>query len=85
MKPLPAVYTAVAVYGKLDPFLKAWLADPRGNILVRGPIHFQGGIYHFHVLILNHVSCEQDKIRLDQMIDNLASNTLICNAIQAFK
>jgi hypothetical protein len=39
------------VYGKQDPLLQAWVADARGNILVRGPLLLQGGLYHFHVRI----------------------------------
>jgi hypothetical protein len=42
----------MAIYGKQDPFLNAWVADPGGNILVRGPLLLQGGLYHFHVVII---------------------------------
>ena len=42
---------ALTVYGKQDPLLQAWVADARGNILVRGPLLLQGGLYHFHVRI----------------------------------
>jgi hypothetical protein len=40
---------AITVYGKQNPLLQAWVADARGNILVRGPLLLQGGLYHFHV------------------------------------
>ncbi|MFZ0894752.1 MAG: hypothetical protein WAZ77_09640 [Candidatus Nitrosopolaris sp.] len=40
---------AITIYGKQNPILQAWVADARGNILVRGPLLLQGGLYHFHV------------------------------------
>src|SRR5215831_4984772 len=43
--------SALTVYGKQDPLLQAWVIDARGNILVRGPLLLQGGLYHFHVRI----------------------------------
>ena len=39
------------VYGKEDPVLQAWVADTQGNMLIRGPLLLQGGLYHFHVAI----------------------------------
>ncbi|MFY9797395.1 MAG: hypothetical protein WAJ93_17050, partial [Candidatus Nitrosopolaris sp.] len=47
---IPSIGT-LTVYGKQDPLLQAWVADARGNILVRGPLLLQGGLYHFHVRI----------------------------------
>jgi hypothetical protein len=47
---IPSIGTPT-VYGKQDPLLQAWVADARGNILVRGPLLLQGGLYHFHVRI----------------------------------
>lgn len=46
--PQPGTLT---VYGEQDPFLQSWVADPGGNILIRGPLLLQGGLYHFHVEI----------------------------------
>ncbi len=48
VEPNPGLLT---IYGKQDPFLNAWVADPGGNILIRGPLLLQGGLYHFHVEI----------------------------------
>jgi len=42
---------SLTVYGKQDAFLQSWVADPGGNILIRGPLLLQGGLYHFHVAI----------------------------------
>ncbi len=42
---------ALTVFGEQDPILQAWVADPGGNILIRGPLLLQGGLYHFHVEI----------------------------------
>ena len=42
---------ALTIFGEQDPILQAWVADPGGNILVRGPLLLQGGLYHFHVEI----------------------------------
>lgn len=41
----------LTVFGEQDPFLQSWVADPGGNILIRGPLLLQGGLYHFHVEI----------------------------------
>ncbi|MGB6531443.1 MAG: hypothetical protein WBF33_25325 [Candidatus Nitrosopolaris sp.] len=48
VEPNPGLLT---IYGEQDPFLNAWVADPGGNILIRGPLLLQGGLYHFHVEI----------------------------------
>ena len=48
VEPAPGLLT---VYGEQDPFLNSWVADPGGNILIRGPLLLQGGLYHFHVEI----------------------------------
>ncbi|MGB6530840.1 MAG: hypothetical protein WBF33_22260, partial [Candidatus Nitrosopolaris sp.] len=48
VEPTPGNLT---IYAKQDPFLNSWMADPGGNILVRGPLLLQGGLYHFHVEI----------------------------------
>jgi hypothetical protein len=48
VEPIPGTVT---VYGEQDPFLQSWVADPGGNILIRGPVLLQGGLYHFHVEI----------------------------------
>ncbi|MGC2573318.1 MAG: hypothetical protein WA364_17525 [Candidatus Nitrosopolaris sp.] len=45
----------LTVYGDQDPFLNAWMADPGGNILIRGSILLQGGLYHFHVVVINRM------------------------------
>ena len=39
--PQPGTLT---VYGEQDPFLQSWVADPGGNILIRGPLLLQGGL-----------------------------------------
>ena len=48
VEPNPGLIT---IYGEQDPFLNAWVADPGGDILIRGPLLLQGGLYHFHVEI----------------------------------
>ncbi len=48
VEPTPGTLT---VYGEQDPFLQSWVADPGGNILIRGPLLLEGGLYHFHVEI----------------------------------
>jgi hypothetical protein len=50
VEPNPGLLT---LYGEQDPFLNAWVADPGGNILIRGPLLLQGGLYHFHVVVIN--------------------------------
>jgi hypothetical protein len=50
IEPTPGPLT---VYGDQDPFLNAWMADPGGNILIRGPLLLHGGLYHFHVMVIN--------------------------------
>jgi hypothetical protein len=42
---------ALTIFGEQDPILQAWVADPGGNILIRGPLLLQGGLYHFNVQI----------------------------------
>ena len=46
-----AITGDLIIYGEQDPFLNSWVADPGGNILVRGPLLLHGGLYHFHVEI----------------------------------
>jgi hypothetical protein len=46
-----AITGDLIIYGEQDPFLNSWVADPGGNILVRGPLLLQGGLYHIHVEI----------------------------------
>jgi len=43
----------LTIFGEQDPFLQAWVADPGGNILVKGPLLLQGGLYHFHIEIFS--------------------------------
>jgi hypothetical protein len=43
----------LAIFGQQDPFLQSWVADPGGNILIRGPLLLQGGLYHFHIEIFS--------------------------------
>ncbi len=43
----------LTIFGEQDPFLQAWVADPGGNILIRGPLLLQGGLYHFHIEIFS--------------------------------
>jgi hypothetical protein len=50
VEPNPGLMT---IYGEQDPFLNAWVADPGGNILIRGPLLLQGGLYHFHIVVIN--------------------------------
>ena len=50
VEPTPGTLT---IYGEQDPFLNSWVADPGGNILIRGPLLLQGGLYHFHVEIFS--------------------------------
>ena len=64
---------ALTVYGKQDPLLQAWVADARGNILVRGPLLLQGGLYHFHVRIFTIDSDAtlydiSDKLKFDSYV-----------------
>jgi len=40
------------IFGNQEPFLNAWVADPGGTVNVKGPIFLEGGLYHFHILIL---------------------------------
>jgi hypothetical protein len=63
----------LTVYGKQDPLLQAWVADARGNILVRGPLLLQGGLYHFHVSIFTIDSDAtlydlSDKLKFDSYV-----------------
>ena len=37
----------LTIFGEQDPFLQAWVADPGGNILVRGPLLLEGGSISF--------------------------------------
>ena len=46
-----AITGDLIIHGEQDPFLNSWVADPGGNILVRGPLLLQGGLYHIHVEI----------------------------------
>ena len=50
IEPTPSPLT---VYGDQDPFLNAWMADPGGNILIRGSLLLQAGLYHFHIVVIN--------------------------------
>jgi hypothetical protein len=43
----------LTIEGNQDPFLQSWVADPGGNILIRGPLLLQGGLYHFHIEIFS--------------------------------
>jgi hypothetical protein len=43
----------LTIYGEQDPFLQAWVADPGGNILIKGPLLLEGGLYHFHIEIFS--------------------------------
>ncbi len=42
----------VDILGTQEQFINAWVADPGGNIGVRGPIFLEGGLYHFGIEIL---------------------------------
>ena len=42
----------VDILGTQEQFLNAWVADPAGNLNVRGPIFLEGGLYHFRIEIL---------------------------------
>ncbi|MFZ0221486.1 MAG: hypothetical protein WAM42_07310, partial [Candidatus Nitrosopolaris sp.] len=50
IEPIPG---ALTIYGEQDPFLNSWVADPGGNILIRGALLLNGGLYHFHVVVIN--------------------------------
>jgi len=41
----------LTVYGDLDPFQNAYVADPGGSISIKGPVLLDGGLYHFHIEI----------------------------------
>lgn len=41
----------LTILASQDPFQNAWVADPGGNIDIKGPIFLDGGLYHFHVEI----------------------------------
>lgn len=43
---------AVTILGTQEQFINAWVADPGGNIGVRGPIFLEGGLYHFRIDVL---------------------------------
>ena len=43
----------LTIFGEQDPFLQAWVADPGGNILIKGPLLLHGGLYHFHIEIFS--------------------------------
>jgi hypothetical protein len=42
----------VTILGTQEQFINAWVADPGGDIHVRGPILLEGGLYHFGIEIL---------------------------------
>lgn len=42
----------VQISGNQEPSTLAWMADPGGVVNVRGPIFFDGGIYHLNIEIL---------------------------------
>ena len=39
------------IFGDRDPFQNALVADPGGNVLIRGPLLLDGGLYHFQIEI----------------------------------
>jgi hypothetical protein len=41
----------LSVLGDRDPFQNALVADPGGNVVIRGPLLLDGGLYHFHIEI----------------------------------
>ena len=41
----------IKINGNQEPYLNAWVADPGGNISVKGPVFLEGGLYRFHVEI----------------------------------
>jgi hypothetical protein len=43
----------LTVFRAQDPFLQACVADPGGNILIKGPLLLQGGLYHFRIQIFS--------------------------------
>jgi hypothetical protein len=48
IEPRPGELT---IFGDRDPFQNALVADPGGNVLIRGPLLLDGGLYHFHIEI----------------------------------
>lgn len=42
----------VQFLGSQEGYINAWVADPAGNLGVRGPIFLEGGLYHFGIEIL---------------------------------
>ena len=48
IEPTPGELT---LFGDRDPFQNALLADPGGNVVIRGPLLLDGGLYHFHIEI----------------------------------
>ena len=41
----------LSIFGDRDPFQNALVADPGGNVLIRGPLLLDGGLYHFQIEI----------------------------------
>jgi hypothetical protein len=41
----------ITIFGDRDPFQNALVADPGGNVLIRGPLLLDGGLYRFHIEI----------------------------------
>lgn len=48
IEPRPGELT---IFGDRDPFQNALVADPGGEVLIRGPLLLDGGLYHFHIEI----------------------------------
>jgi hypothetical protein len=48
IEPRPGELT---IFGDRDPFQNALVADPGGNVLIRGPLLLDGGLYRFHIEI----------------------------------
>lgn len=40
------------VFGTREDFTSAWIADPGGNINIKGPLLAEGGLYHFKIEVI---------------------------------
>jgi hypothetical protein len=89
VEPKPGELT---ILGNRDPFQDALVADPGGNILIRGPLLLEGGIYHFQIEIFGidndrNIFKPEDAPKFDSYLsvgdvfrENLTYNAKVYNA-----
>jgi hypothetical protein len=56
----------VQVFGSKEFNIDAWLADPGGNINIRGPVLLDGGLYHFRIDVIG-VDSSRQLLPVDQI------------------